>query len=148
MGVALRKESFSYRMKEKAEKYAATNAQDAKITLSFFTVSFAALLVGGILGLFQGLERAGVMTMPSWFDYYQTLTTHGILLILVFTGTFLVGYIYAGLSHTLGGLLPAVRKLGWWSFGLMVFGTVVAASQVIIGEASVLYTFYPPMVAR
>src|SRR5690625_1318939 len=85
--------------------------------------------------------------MPLWFDYYQTLITHGILLILVFTGTFLVGYVYAGLSHTLGGLLPAVRKLGWWSFGLMVFGTVVAASQVIIGEASVLYTFYPPMAA-
>src|SRR5690625_3579208 len=134
MGVALKKETFSYRMKETVEKYAATNVKDAKITLSFFSVSFVALLVGGILGLFQGLERAGVMTMPAWFDYYQTLTAHGILLILVFTGTFLVGYIYAGLSHTLGGLLPVVRKLGWISFGLMVFGTVLAASQVILGE--------------
>jgi len=147
MGIAIKKETLSYQVKRKVGKYAATNAKDAKITLSFFTVSFVALLVGGILGLFQGLERAGVMTMPAWFDYYQTLTTHGILLILVFTGTFLVGYVYAGISHTLGGLIPITRKLGWTSFGLMVFGTVVAASQVIIGEASVLYTFYPPMAA-
>lgn len=141
------KKNFTSKVKETANKYAATNEKDAKITLSFFTVSFIALLVGGILGLLQGLERAGLLTMPNWFDYYQTLTTHGILLILVFTGTFLVGYVYAGISHTLGGLLPVVRKLGWTSCGLMVFGTVVAASQVIIGEASVLYTFYPPMAA-
>src|SRR5690625_5298740 len=139
MGIEIKKETLSYQVKKKVGKYAATNAKDAKITLSFFTVSFVALLVGGILGLFQGLERAGVMMMPAWFDYYQTLTTHGILLILVFTGTFLVGYVYAGISHTLGGLIPITRKLGWTSFGLMVFGTVVAASQVIIGEASVLH---------
>src|SRR5699024_2259851 len=132
MGVALKQEPMTHRVKETVTKYVATNEQDAKITLSFFTVSFVALLVGGILGLLQGLERAGIMTMPAWFDYYQTLTTHGILLILVFTGTFLVGYVYAGISHTLGGLKPVVRKLGWTAFGLMVFGTVVAASQVII----------------
>src|SRR5690625_7201689 len=91
METALQK-TFSDKVKQTVGKYAATNAQDAKITISFFTVSFIALLVGGILGLLQGLERAGVLTMPGWFDYYQTLTTHGILLVLVFTGTFLIGY--------------------------------------------------------
>src|SRR5690625_1342699 len=124
-----------------------SSPEDAKLTLSFFTVSFLALLVGGFLGLFQGLERAGFITMPSWFDYYQTLTTHGVLLILVFTGTFLIGYVYAGLSHTLGGLISKVRKMGWVAFTLMIIGTVLAASQIAIGEASVLYTFYPPMAA-
>lgn len=144
---AVVKQSIGEKVTEKIGKYAATNAKDAKITLSFFTVSFIALLVGGLLGLLQGLERAGLITMPSWFDYYQTLTTHGVLLILVFTGTFLIGYIYAGMSHTLGGFIPIVRKFGWTAFGLMLVGTVVAASQIVIGEASVLYTFYPPMAA-
>jgi len=147
MGVALKQKTVTPSFKEKVTGYVATNEEDAKITISFFTVSFIALLVGGVLGLLQGLERAGVLTMPAAFDYYQTLTTHGILLILVFTGTFLIGYVYAGMSHTLGGLRPISRKLGWTSFGLMLFGTVLAASQVIIGEASVLYTFYPPMAA-
>lgn len=140
-------ETFQPQHKKEVKKFLGTNPLDAKLTLSFFTVSFIALLVGGLLGLLQTLERAGAITMPLWFDYYQTLTTHGILLILVFTGTFLVGYVYAGVSHTLGGLIPVTRKLGWTAFGLMVFGTVLAASQVIIGEASVLYTFYPPMAA-
>src|SRR5699024_12183539 len=48
---------------------------------------------------------------------------------------------------TLGGLLPKVRKMGWVAFTLMIIGTVLAASQIAIGEASVLYTFYPPMAA-
>src|SRR5690625_305242 len=137
MGVALQKR-FKETSNKKIEKYLGTNPKDAKLTLSFFTVSFIALLVGGSLGLLQVLERAGAISMPAWFDYYQTLTTHGILLILVFTGTFLVGYVLAGLSHTLGGLIPSVRKMGWTAFILMVAGTALAASQVIIGEASVL----------
>lgn len=140
-------ETFTQKTGKKVKQFAQTNPKDAKLTLTFFTVSFIALFVGAVLGLLQGLERAGLLTMPAWFDYYQTLTTHGILLILVFTGTFLVGYVYAGVSHVLGGLLPKVRKMGWVAFGLMVAGTVLTASQVIIGEASVLYTFYPPMAA-
>lgn len=139
--------SMSSRTKNKVKQYIATKPQDATLSLTFLSVSFIALLFGGVLGLLQGLERAGLLSMPSWFDYYQTLTTHGILLILVFTGTFLVGYLYAGLSHTLGGLLPVVRKMGWIAFGLMVAGTVLSASQIVIGKASVLYTFYPPMAA-
>jgi len=139
--------SFTNKVKEKVTKFTATNPKDGKITLSFFTVSFIALFLGGIFGLLQVLERANLITMPNWFDYYQTLTTHGVLLILVFTGTFLIGYVYAGVSHTLGGLRPITRKLGWTAFGSMLFGTALAASQIIIGEASVLYTFYPPMAA-
>src|SRR5690625_5118762 len=126
------KKSFIHTSKTKVNEMIATNPQDAKLSLSFLAVSFIALLVGGILGLFQGLERAGLLSMPSWFDYYQTLTVHGILLVLVFTGTFLIGYLYAGLSHTLGGLLSKVRKMGWTAFMLMVGGTALTASQVII----------------
>src|SRR5690625_529895 len=139
--------SFIQKSKAKTNQYLETNPQDAKLSLTFFAVSFVALFLGGVLGLLQGLERANLIAMPSWFDYYQTLTTHGILLVLIFTGTFLTGYLYAGVSHTLGGLLSSVRKIGWISFSLMVAGTALVLSQVIIGEASVLYTFYPPMAA-
>lgn len=144
---AVTKEKLTTRAGEKINQFKETNPKDAILSLTFFAVSFATLLVGGALGLIQGLERAGLLDMPSWFNYYQVLTTHGILLILVFTGTFLVGYVYAGLSHTLGGLLPKVRKMGWVAFALMVAGTVLTASQVIVGNATVLYTFYPPMAA-
>src|SRR5699024_439088 len=94
-------------------KFVGTNNQDSTLYLTFFVVSFIALLIGEILVLLQGLDRAGVMTMQTWFDYYQTLTAHGFILIVVFTGAFLIGYLYGGVSHVLGGLLPKVRKTGW-----------------------------------
>src|SRR5690625_5911495 len=55
------------KVKGAVKQFKETSPEDAKLTLSFFTVSFLALLVGGFLGLFQGLERAGLITMPSWF---------------------------------------------------------------------------------
>lgn len=131
----------------KMQQALGVNPKDARLSLTYFTVSFIALLIGGFLGLFQGLNRAGLMELPTWFDYYQTLTTHGILLVLVFTTTFVIGYFYAGISHTMGGLLPKVRKFGWTAFGLLVIGVVFVATTVAMGNASVMYTFYPPMQA-
>src|SRR5699024_11114810 len=75
------------------------------------------------------------------------LTAHGVLLVLVFTATYGVGYFYAALSHTLGGLLSKVRKMGWVACGLMVIGVVFVSITIVMGEVSVLYMFYPPMQA-
>lgn len=137
------KQTFS----EKANKALGVNQQDARLTLTYLSLAFIALFIGGFLGLFQGLERAGLLQLPPWLNYYQILTAHGILLVLIFTALFLVGYFYAGLSHTLGGLIPSVRKMGWIAFGLMVVGTGFVVTTIIMNEASVLYTFYPPMQA-
>ena len=132
---------------EKTNKALGVNTADAKLTLTYFSLAFIVLFIGGFLGLFQGLNRAGLMELPGWFNYYQVLTAHGFLLVLVFTSLFLVGYFYASLSHTLGGLLPKVRKMGWIAFVMMVIGVVFVVTTVVMGEATVLYTFYPPMQA-
>jgi cytochrome c oxidase subunit I len=131
----------------KLNRVAGVHLDDARLNLTYLAVAFIVLLIGGFLGLFQGLNRAGLMELPSWFDYYQTLTAHGVLLILVFTTLFTVGYFYASLSHTLGGLLPKVRKMGWIAFGMMIIGVAFVATTIVMGDASVLYTFYPPMQA-
>ena len=124
------------------------NAKDAKLTRSYLIVAFAALLLGGLFGLLQGLNRAGLLELPSWLSYYQVLTAHGILLVVIFSGFFMIGYFYSGLSHTLGGLLPAVRRMAWTGFGLGVCGAAMVAAMVIMNEAAVMYTFYPPMKAN
>ena len=133
--------------KEKANKALGVNQQDAKLTLTYFSLSFIVFFIGAALGLVQGLERAGLLQLPHWLNYYQVLTAHGFLLVLVFTGLFLVGYLYAALSHTLGGLLPKIRTMGWVAFGLMVVGVVFVVTTVLNGSSTVLYTFYPPMKA-
>lgn len=133
--------------KEKTQHALGVNEQDAKLTKVYLSIAFIVLLLGGILGLIQGLERAGLLSLPHWLNYYQVLTAHGFLLVVVFTALFLVGYLYASLSHTLGGLLPGVRKAGWIALALMVIGVVFVVTTVIMGSSTVLYTFYPPMKA-
>lgn len=124
------------------------NREDAKVSKSYLLVAFIALLVGGLFGLLQGLNRAGLLELPSWLNYYQVLTAHGLLLVVIFSGFFMIGYFYSGLSHTLGGLLPKVRKLAWVGFSLSMFGAVLVVIMVLMNEASVMYTFYPPMKAN
>jgi cytochrome c oxidase subunit 1 len=133
--------------KEKANKVMGINLEDAKITKAYLSVAFLALLIGGALGLLQGLNRAGLLELPSWFNYYQVLTAHGIILILVLTAFFTIGYFYAGISHTLGGLLPKVRKMAWIGFSMKIIGFVIAVIPILMNKASVMFTFYPPMAA-
>src|SRR3954447_25821192 len=99
--------------------------EDARLTKSYIFVAFTALLLGGFLGLIQGLNRSGLLELPSWLNYYQVLTAHGLLLVVVLTAFFTIGYFYAALSHTLGGLLPKVRKLAWIGFGMKIIGFVL-----------------------
>lgn len=120
---------------------------DSRIVLIYFSIAFVALLIGGFLGFAQGLHRAGLFDLPSWFNYYQVLTAHGFLLVLVFSALFVIGYFYAVLSHTMDGLASIVRKMGWIALITMVVGVVFVVTTVVMGDASVMYTFYPPMKA-
>lgn len=132
----------------KANQVLGIHIEDAKITKSYLLVAFIALLLGGFLGLLQGLNRAGVLDLPVWLNYYQILTAHGLLLVVVLSAFFTIGYFYAGLSHTLGGLLPKVRKMAWIGFWMKMFGFVLVVIPILMNEASVMYTFYPPMAAH
>ncbi|MFE4522858.1 cbb3-type cytochrome c oxidase subunit I [Cytobacillus firmus] len=133
--------------KDKANKVMGISLEDGKLTKSYLSVAFLAILLGGILGLVQGLNRAGMLELPAWLNYYQVLTAHGLLLVVVLSAFFTIGYFYAGLSHTLGGLLPKVRKMAWIGFWMKIFGFVLAVIPILMNEASVMYTFYPPMAA-
>ncbi|MFT4414701.1 cbb3-type cytochrome c oxidase subunit I [Fredinandcohnia humi] len=134
--------------KEKTNKVLGISLEDAKITKSYLSVAFIALLLGGLLGLLQGLNRAGLLELPTWLNYYQVLTAHGLLLVVVLSAFFTIGYFYAGLSHDLGGLLPKVRKLAWGGFWTKIVGLVLVVIPVLMNKASVMYTFYPPIAAH
>lgn len=135
-------------LKQKANQSFGISLEDARISKSYLSVAFIALLLGGFLGLLQGLNRAGVLQLPAWLNYYQVLTAHGLLLVVVLSAFFTIGYFYAGLSHTLGGLLPKVRKIAWVGFWTKIVGFVLVVIPILMNEASVMYTFYPPMAAH
>lgn len=123
------------------------NPKDAKLGLAHVLVAFAAVLLGAIAGLLQGLVRAGLVTLPSWLDYYELLTAHGVLLALVFTTLFIFGYFISGISRSMGELSVGERKAAWIGYWLMIIGVAMAAAMILTKQASVLFTFYLPLKA-
>lgn len=122
--------------------------RDGKLALAHFYVAFIALAVGGLAGLLQTLVRSGKYELPWGIGYYQVLTVHGVVLGLVLTTFFIMGFQLAAVSRTSGALTDKQRLIGWIGFWLMTIGTVMAAVMILLNEASVLYTFYAPLQAH
>ncbi len=64
----------------------------------------------------------------------------------VVTTFFAMGFGYAVAATSLG---PAIRgaKAAWVGLGVCLMGTLMAAVAIVSRQASVLYTFYPPLLA-
>lgn len=127
---------------------AGISKRDFHLSIANLSIAFIALLVGGAAGLLQGFVRSGFLELPSWISYYALLTAHGVLLVLVLSSFFSIGYLYAGTSRVLGGLADKTLAFGWAGFALMTAGTIIAAFFILAGDANVLYTFYTPMQAH
>ncbi|WP_100333646.1 b(o/a)3-type cytochrome-c oxidase subunit 1 [Bacillus alkalisoli] len=126
----------------------AVDKRDGKLAMAHLYVAFIALLLGGLAGLLQTLVRSGEYTLPAGIGYYQLLTVHGVLLALVLTTFFIIGFQIAALSKTSGTFTPGVRKAGWVGFWLMTIGTATTATTILLNQATVLYTFYAPLMAH
>lgn len=120
---------------------------EARLSMAHFYVAFLALFIGGLAGLTQALQRAGLITLPGGINYYQVLTAHGVLLALVLTTYFIIGFLLAGVAKTTGGLTPGAKRFGWIGFWLMTVGTTLTTIMILANEGTVLYTFYAPMKA-
>lgn len=124
------------------------NPKDGKLVLAnMFWVAFA-LLIGGTAGLLQTLVRSGHFELPFGIGYYQLLTLHGVILALVMTFFFIMGFQIAALSRTAGAFNNKERTLSWIGFWVMTVGTLMSAAMIAMNEASVLYTFYAPLQAH
>lgn len=126
-------------------------ARENKIAGWSLAIAIAALFVGGSMGPLQKLEHVGIDLYRPLRDvglnsYYQGLTIHGVLNALVWTTFFIVGfftYIYVrslnrNLTH------PQVNTA---ANVLMIVGLLTAAVPILLNLATVLFTFYPPLMA-
>lgn len=128
---------------------------ELKISKSFrwlivleLTVPLLLLTLGIYHGLMQTLYRSGMISQTSFaaLDFYQGLTLHGVINALVLTTFFAVAFGHACFYYFLKK--EPLRKPAWISAILMIVGTGLASWAMLAGEASVLYTFYPPMKAH
>lgn len=125
----------------------AISKKEANLYMSFIYVAFISLFIGGLMGLLQVLVRSGSFTLPWGIGYYQILTLHGVVLALVLTTFFILGFQYALMGKTVG-ISDKQRKVSWLAFWIMTVGTTITAATILVGKASVLYTFYAPLKAH
>ncbi|MEY3288288.1 MAG: hypothetical protein RLZZ419_530, partial [Pseudomonadota bacterium] len=123
------------------------DAATSKLVLSNFWVAFIAFIVACFMGEYQVLERSGfIPALDSPSVYFASVSTHGVLMAFVLTTFFIMGFGYTIATTTLKQ--PIWNKpLAWGGFWVTLVGVVLAAIPLLTGKASVLYTFYPPMVA-
>ncbi len=113
-------------------------------------IAITALAIGSLIGPLQALEFSNVdlyqYLEPVLKSYYQGLTLHGVLNALVWTTFFIVGFTNLTTIKGLGRPLsnPKVNQVG---FITMIVGLVMAAVPMLLNQATVLYTFYPPLEA-
>ncbi len=131
-------ENYSFRF-SKSSKY---------LNATLLIIPMVLLFIGVYGGFMQTLFRAGIVQSDPFVggDYYKGLTFHGVLNAIVFTTFFAVALGNALIPYSLQKQLNS--KIAWASGILMLVGSVVAAVVIFIGEATVLYTFYPPLKAH
>ena len=138
--------------------YASSRSETARFALEDklagynILVAFIALALGGLFGVFQAWEYSGVNTYPALKtigiqSYYQGLTLHGVLNVLVFTTFFIMGWLMFMTAHSFKR--PFAKPiLLWVQFGIMMVGFVMAAIPLLLNQATVMFTFYAPLKAN
>lgn len=119
------------------------------ITLAYVLTGLAALTLGVFFGPLQALNYGGFDTygalQPGVKTYYQGLTLHGVLNAYVFTTFFMSGLLFYLTARELDEA-PSMTA-AWLTYAAMLLGLVLALSAMLGNEATVLYTFYAPMIA-
>jgi cytochrome c oxidase subunit I len=117
----------------------------SRLALYHYWVAFAVFLPAVALGAWQMLMRS---PLPAPLDdsnaYYTSVTLHGTAMAYVVTTFFAMGFGYAVTATSLGRPVRGVTA-AWIGFVICLVGTLMAVVIVLSGRATVLYTFYPPL---
>jgi cytochrome c oxidase subunit 1 len=118
-----------------------------RLSLYHFWVAFALFLPAVFLGAWQMFNRSPLAPpLEDANTYYASVTLHGTVMAYVVTTFFAMGFGYA---VTATSLSRPIRGVGaaWVCFAICLIGTLMAAAAILAGQSSVLYTFYPPLLA-
>ncbi|WP_225430091.1 cbb3-type cytochrome c oxidase subunit I [Deinococcus detaillensis] len=119
---------------------------EKKVTLYFLVTGLLMLLIGVAIGPLQALNYANIdvyQYLPFLKSYYQGLSLHGVLNALVFTTYFISGLLLYLPCRALGVRPNLV--VAWAAYWTMTIGVLMAAWAVLGNNATLLYTFYPPL---
>ncbi|RKE36412.1 cytochrome c oxidase subunit 1 [Paraburkholderia sp. BL23I1N1] len=119
-----------------------------RLVLAHFWLAFIVFGIALVLGAWQMYIRS---PLHAWLHnpgiYYRSVTEHGTVMGYVFPTLVAMGFGYAVTELSLKQALVGARW-AWTGFVLLALGAVTASVPVAMGRASVLYTFYPPMIGN
>jgi cytochrome c oxidase subunit 1 len=105
------------------------------------------LLIGGLCGLLVALTRWPAVHLLSSDMFYLVLTAHGLDVLLLWIIFFEMAVLYFASAVILSSRIAAPRW-GWVAFVLMVVGGLMTNVAVLQGDSSVMFTSYPPLMAK
>ena len=119
-----------------------------RLALANLWVAISAFTVASAMALMQALSRADLdLPWRTAKMYYLSVTAHGVLMALVFTTFFIMALGYVFTEAALDRPIEQ-KRFAWISFWVALIGTVMTAVAILLGKATVLYTFYPPLKAH
>ncbi|MPW16045.1 cytochrome C oxidase subunit I [Paraburkholderia sp. CNPSo 3157] len=117
-----------------------------RLVLAHFWLAFISFGVALLLGAWQMLVRS---PLHPWIGdpelYYRSVTAHGTVMAYVLPTLVAMGFGYAIVELALQQALVGL-KWAWAALIMLAIGAVMAMVPVAAGQASVLFTFYPPMI--
>jgi cytochrome c oxidase subunit I len=125
----------------------AARLQTSRLVTAHIWVAIAAFAVACLLGVWQMWARSPLEAPAhTAANYFRSVTLHGVSMAFVLTTFFIMGFGYYVAETALKRPVPGLT-LAWAAFWMGIVGTLMAALSVITGNASVLFTFYPPLTA-
>jgi len=116
-----------------------------RLALANVIAAFALLAFGGFQAILIALQRQGLPISDDW--WYRLLASHGATMLLFWLLFFEVAALYWGSTMLLNARMVAPR-LAWANLTMMVVGVLLAQWAMLAGEATVMFTAYPPMEAH
>src|SRR3954467_3587894 len=118
-----------------------------RLCLAHFWVAFGAFLCACLIGTWQMWVRSPLgahVGTPG--QYFMSVTAHGVSMAYVLTTFFIMGFGYFVAVTALNRPLPG-KPWAWAAYWIAILGVVVTIIPIAMGRASVLFTFYPPLIA-
>jgi cytochrome c oxidase subunit 1 len=118
-----------------------------RLCLAHFWVAFGAFLFACVIGTWQMWVRSPLgAKVGTPGQYFMSVTAHGVSMAYVLTTFFIMGFGYFVAVTALNRKLPG-RLWAWGAFWIALLGVVVTLIPIGLGQATVLFTFYPPLMA-
>lgn len=116
-----------------------------QLALANAVAGIVMLAFGGTLAIMIALQRQVLPISDDW--WYRLLAAHGATMLLFWLLLFEVAALYWGSTMLLNAPMRAPR-VAWANFGMMIVGILMAQWAMLSGNATVMFTAYPPLTAH